>query len=293
MNLRISLFLIGAASCSASSVIAAPEKPTTPLVFVEKIKAAALHDQLTYPARLVSKTSAALLAETDGVVRKISAPLGSSVKREETVLTIANTDPIYQYAPMVVRSPVAGVVSSVDVTEGSRVAKGQRLASITDPAQVKILVEVAASDLFAITRGLAGELFVNSQSKPIDVAVIGMSPFVDPGTGTATVELSATDSKNKVALPPGLVGKVSFKVREHQGLQLPESAVVYRGRLPAVRVVESGKARYAPVVLGPSRQGFVEISQGVTEGAQVILRSSTFVAEGEEVKVQPAEGPKS
>ncbi len=290
MNLWFSLFLI---LTPWSGAFAAIEKPGPPLVFVEKMKSAALHDELTYPARLVSKTSAALLAETDGVVRKISAPLGRAVKREETVLTIANTDPIYEYAPMAVRSPVAGVVSSVEVTEGSRVAKGQRLASVTDPAQVKILVEVAAADLFAITRGLSGELSVNSQVKPINVTVIGMSPFVDPGTGTATVELSLVDTKSKVPLPPGLVGKVSFKVREHQGLQLPESAVVYRGRLPAVRVVESGKARYAPVTLGPSRQGLVEISQGVKEGAEVILRSSAFVAEGEEVKVQPAEGPKS
>lgn len=290
MSLRIVLL---AAALAALSAISAPEKNSAPLVFVEKVKAGPLHDELTYPARLVSKTSAALLAETDGVVRKISAPLGRAVKRDETVLTIANTDPIYQYAPMAVRSPVAGVVSAVDVTEGSRVAKGQRLASVTDPSQVKILIEVAAADLFAITRGLSGELTVNSQQKPVPLVVLGMSPFVDPGTGTATVELAAKEGKTQNVLPPGLIGKVSFKVREHQGLQVPESAIVYRGRLPALRVVEDGKARYLSVTLGASRQGNVEVATGLKEGANVILRSSTFVAEGEEVKVQPAEGPKS
>ena len=290
MSLRFSLLVMAVVPFS---IFAATEKISAPLVFVEKVKAASLHDELTYPARLVSRTSAALLAETDGVVRKISAPLGRAVKRDETVLTIANTDPIYQYAPMAVRSPVAGVVSAVDVTEGSRVTKGQRLASITDPSQVKILIEVAASDLFAITRGMSGELTVNSQQKPVDLVVLGMSPFVDPGTGTATVELAAKEGKTQNILPPGLIGKVSFKVREHKGLQVPESAIVYRGRLPALRVVEEGKARYVPVTLGSARQGNVEIATGLTEGAEVILRSSTFVAEGEEVKVQPAEGPKS
>ncbi len=279
----------------AGTAKAAPEKPTSPLVFTEKIKFLALHDQLTYPARLVSKTSAALLAETDGVVRRISAPLGRTVRRDETVLTISNTDPIYQYAPMTVRSPVAGVVSSVDVTEGSRVSKGQRLASVTDPTQVKIMIEVAAADLFAIRRDLAGELSVPSQEAPIPVAVLGMSPFVDPATGTATVELSAIAVKGQKKgpeLPPGLVGRVSFKVREHQGIQVPETAIVYRGRVPALRIVENGKARYALVTLGPSRRGFVEIEKGIVDGAEIIVRSSSFVAEGEVVKVQTSEEPR-
>ncbi len=276
--------------------LAAPEKPSAPTVFTEKVLATALHERLTYPARLVSKTSAALLAETDGVVKKVSAPLGRAVKRGDAVLTIANTDPIYQYAPMIVRSPVAGVVSAVEVTEGSRVSKGQRVALVTDPAQIKILIEVAAADLFAITHGSKGDLTVTSYDKTIPVTVLGVSPFVDSGTGTATVELAAAHADQNAALPPGLIGKVSFKVREHQGVEVPESAVVYRGREPALRVVEKGKAKYVLVRLGPSRQGKVEIAKGVPEGSEVIVRSSGFVGEGEEVKVQTlsAEGaPKS
>jgi len=183
---------------------------------------------------------------------------------------------------------VAGVVSAVEVTEGSRVAKGQRVALVTDPKQVKILIEVAAADLFAITHGSKGELVVSSHDKPVTVAVIGVSPFVDSGTGTATVELSV-DPGQKATLPPGLIGKVSFKVREHQGIEVPESAVVYRGREPAIRIVEQGKAKYVLVTLGPSRRGRVEIAKGVPEGVEVIIRSSGFVGEGEEVKVQAPE----
>ncbi len=285
---RISLWIM--ATCGLA--LSAPEKPSAPTVFTEKLKATALHERLTYPARLVSKTTAALLAETDGVIKRVSAPLGRAVKQGEAVLTISNTDPIYQYAPMVVRSPVAGVVSQVEVTEGSRVAKGQRLALVTDPKQVKILIEVAAADLFAITHGSKGELNVSSHPTPVPVTVLGVSPFVDSGTGTATIELSAEPGE-KATLPPGLIGKVSFKVREHQGVEVPESAIVYRGREPAVRLVENGKAKYVLVTLGPSRQGKVEVTKGVTEGSDVIVRSSGFVGEGEEVKVQAVEAPKS
>ncbi len=288
MNLRAVVVCLGLVGMAFGAI----EKPAAPTVFTEKVKAIALHERLTYPARLVSKTTAALLAETDGVVKKISSPLGRAVKRGEAVLTIANTDPIYQYAPMIVRSPVAGVVSAVEVTEGSRVAKGQRVALVTDPAQIKILIEVAAADLFAITHGSKGDLSVTSHDQQVPVEVIGVSPFVDSGTGTATVELSVA-AHEKVSLPPGLIGKVSFKVREHQGVEVPESAVVYRGREPALRVVEKGKAKYVMVTLGPSRQGKVEIAKGVAEGSEVIVRSSGFVSEGEEVKVQPVEGPKS
>lgn len=274
---------------------AAPvDKPQAPLVFVLQAKTDDLFDSLTYPARLVPLYTATLLSDADGIVKKISAPLGKSVKRNESIMVLGNIDPIYKFAPLVVRAPVAGVVSSVEVTEGSRVMKGQRLAVITDPSRVKISIEVAAGDLGAISSGLKGDLTIPGQDDDVEVKVLGISPFVDPATGTATVELAPTEPPDKNAplkLPPGLIGRVSFRVREHKGIQLPEEAIVYRGQSPAVRIVKEGKARYSPVTLGQTRRGQVEVVKGIEPGTEVVVRASTFIADGEAVNVQKAEGP--
>jgi hypothetical protein len=263
----------------------ANDEPARPVVFITAVKGHEIFDSLSYPARISSKINASVLADTDGAVEQIMAPLGKQVRRQESLLVIKNTDPIYDYAPNTVLSPVDGVVSSVEVTPGSRVVRGQRLATIIDPTQINIVIEVAASDLNAIHQGSAGELRLTGQERAFTVKVLGISPFVDPATGTATCELRVISAKGS-SLPPGLVGQVTFKVRQHRGLQIPENAIVYRNKEPFVRIVDEGKAKYQAVSIGKARQGMIEITKGLRNGSSVIIRSSQFVAEGEAVIIQ-------
>jgi HlyD family secretion protein len=181
-------------------------------------------------------------------------------------------------------------VTSIEVTVGSRVAQGAKLATVIDPSKLKILIEVAVSDMLAMKRGMEGELRLSGEEKGFPVKVVGLSPFADPATGTASAELALIDGKNTAPkLPPGMVGMVSFKAREHQGMEVPDSAIVYRGQDAFLRVVESGKAKFQSVVLGKSRGGSVEILKGLKSGQSVIVRASSYVGNGEAVKAQPIE----
>ena len=221
---------------------------------------------------------------------KIDTNLGRPVRNNQKLLTVRHTDPVYRYAPVIVRAPVTGVVSNLDVTIGSRVVKGQKLGVVTDPNAISIVLELAAADLSAVNPGLEGELLLVGQTTRLPVIVLGVSPFVDPGTGTATCELAMAKRKSDPAkLPPGLMGKVTFHVRERHGYEIPEYAVIYRGKDAFIKVVENDKAKLLPVVLGAMRRGAVEILSGLKEGVPVILRSSVFVAEGESVNVQAAD----
>lgn len=258
--------------------------PPAPVVIAKSIQATEVFDSLIYPARVVSKVNAALLAESDGVVQSISKPLGTSVVRGNTVLTLINPDPVYTFAPFEVHSPVSGVVSAIEVTKGSRVSRGQRLGTITDPRQVRAQIEVTVADLDAVQVGMKGELELSEHSKPVEMIVSGISPLIDPSTGTASAELHVVGT-DKLP-PPGVVGRIRFRARAHEGIQLPESAIFYRGEDPLVRVLIDGKVQFRPIKLGPSRRGKFEILDGVKSGETVVLRSNTFTADGEEVSVQ-------
>ncbi|MCM2277820.1 MAG: HlyD family efflux transporter periplasmic adaptor subunit [Oligoflexia bacterium] len=259
------------------------QKPQIPTVFIRPAAVTDLFEVLTYPARVSAKINATLLAETDGVVTRILAPLGQRVTRGQRILTITHTDPIYQYAPATITAPICGIVSAIEVTEGSQVAKGSRVAAVLDPSKVKIQAEVPAPDLAALKRGLTGEFRVGGREKPLPVRIHGLSPFVDPATGTATCEIELLSAE---ALAPGGLGQVSFKVNSRKGITLPDHAIGYQGSNPYVRIVEGGKAKRVSVVLGSKQQGLVEVLKGVPENAAVIERSSRFVADGDEVKVE-------
>lgn len=284
--------IAGLLFCSLARTAPSPTSQKTPLVFVESAKATPIRDVLSYPARLIPKIHATMLSDIDGVVQTILAPLGQRVVRGQKIMVLKSTDPVYDYAPFSLTAQVPGIISAIEVTEGSRVTKGQRLGQITDPSKLKITIEVSVGDFSAIRTGLTGDLFVTGVPEKVAVRVLGVSPVVDPGTGSATAELAVVEKTKATMLPPGAIGKVSFQVREHSGIQIPESALGYKGPEPFVRVVEAGKAKFVKVQLGESRQGLVEVVKGISEGQSLIVRSNTFVAEGESVEVQTME-PKS
>jgi multidrug efflux pump subunit AcrA (membrane-fusion protein) len=265
--------------------------PPPPMVTIQTAKMSDLFEKLSYPARVESKVNASIFSESEGVVTKILTPLGTSIHRNGKVVVIKHTDPVYQYAPVVLTSPVDGVVSQVAVTEGSAVTKGQLIASVTNPKLVRTIIEVAAGDLPLISKGLTGQLSLNNRENQVfDVRVIGVSPFVDPVTGSATCELEIIQGSKPISISPGVVGQVNLKVNFHKGFVLPDYAIVYKGNDTFVRVVENGAARKIPVTVGKKERGQVEIIKGLKSGDVVIERSSGFVGDGEKVQVQGKAG---
>jgi multidrug efflux pump subunit AcrA (membrane-fusion protein) len=278
------LFLYG-----LSSQAAIEKKPIVQVTDVSLIE---LSESLTYPARVEPRISASVTAETEGIVTKIIAPLGSSVHPRTALLVIRNTDPVYHYSPMVVTSPVTGIVSKVEVTEGSRVSRGDRLALVTDPKQLRVVVEVTAQDLSLVKPGQEAELNVPGQPTflAMKLRVRGVSPFVDPATGTAQCELELAPKQEKGALlpPPGVIARVQFKANIRKGFSISDNALIYRGKDPFVRVVENGKAKFVLVTIGRKQSGFVEIVKGLKSGDRVVERSSGFVADGDLVEIEKA-----
>lgn len=257
-----------------------------PVVFTAPAKYKTLFDEVSYPARFIPKIHATLTSDFDGVVSEIARPLGSHIGKDQVLLTLKHTDPVYHYSALRVLSPVDGVVSSIAVSKGTRVTKGQVLATVVDPNQAKLTVEVPAPELKAIHTGLVGSFTTTGSSEMRAVKISGVSPWVDPTSGTATIELDL----GKAKYDPGTLGKVTFKVDEHMGIEVPEYALIYRGDKASIRTVEKGKIRLVAVQLGKMRRGLVEIKEGLKEGATIVLRSSQFVGDGEEIATESAEG---
>lgn len=265
------------------SALAAPLPPIS--VFVGKASIQPIYNVLTFPARVESRVNAIVRSEAAGAVTRILKPLGSHVRRGETLAIIKHTDPVYEYAPMKVIASVSGVVSEVQVTVGSLVNSGDAIVTLTDPHQLRVVIEVAALDLAAVRAGLKGELIVPGLATPLVAEVQGVSPAIDPMLGTAGAELKVQNAKQIVA---GMVGRVQFKVNKRDGFLVPDFAIVYRGDDAFVRLVKDGKAVKVPVKLGERRQGQVEVLKGLSEGDVVVNRASRFVADGAAVQVETA-----
>jgi multidrug efflux pump subunit AcrA (membrane-fusion protein) len=289
--LKFAFFILSFSAGLISFTVGFPtEAIAAPTVVTRTMKKIELNDSLSYPARMESKVNASIYSDTEGVVTRISKHLGEKIRRGDALVTIRHTDPIYQYAPMIATSPVSGVVSQIRVTEGTRVPQGELLATVTDPAKIRIVIEVAALDLKSLSIGALGDFKISGRTEPLPVRIRGLSPSVDSATGTATAELEFTTPVTKdLAVTPGIVGQVNFKVNKRMGFLIPEHALTYKANETFVRVVQENKGKKVAVVIGQKQRGQVEILSGISEGDALIERASGFIADGEEVKVEKNE----
>lgn len=263
----------------------------TPVVFVEPAKTTELFESLTYPVRVSSTLQSPVLADFDGTIEKLSIRIGQRVKKGQALGVIRNTDPVYLYAPVALTSPISGQIASIEVTEGTRVTKGQKLITLIDAAKHLLSMEIPAADLSAMKTDLTGVMSFSGVDEPISVQIRGISPLVDPMSGTATVELSLVPGKDAAStqLPIGAIAKAQFKAQAHQGLEVPESALVFKGPQPQLRIVTNGTAHHISVEVGRPRRGMVEVLKGIKAGDLVVLRASSYVGDGDAVTVQNLE----
>ena len=291
--LTVVLLAFTALSVPAQLSFAASDPTPKAIVFVTPIKRGDLFDVLTYPSRAVPKVNTTVLSESESVVIKLWATLGSKIKRGQKLMTLKHTDPAFDYSPVVVTSPVNGVVSQIDVTEGTQVSKGQKLASVVDPSKIKFTVEIPAQDLGSLGTGSQAEFILagqdiagqdkEGQEKGVPVKITGISPSIDPATGTASCELEAMSLSG---ISPGTLGRVIFKTNNRKGISIPDHAIFFKGTDTFVRLLDKGKAKHVAVRLGKKQRGLVEVLTGIPDKSSLIERSSRFVADGEEVATQ-------
>jgi multidrug efflux pump subunit AcrA (membrane-fusion protein) len=279
---RTMLVLGWVTSFGAVSAAAVPKKAN---VLLLEAKAQVMADSLSYPGRVKSRVNAITTSEIEGQVVKIERPLGSKVKRGDVILVLQNTDPVYRYAPIRMRSPSAGYLTSLDVTLMTKVERGQKLFTITDPKDLLVEVEIPAHDLGSLRPGMRGEFKPDPLLPDVfSVEIEGLSPLVDVKSGTATAELRFLTKSE--TLRQGLLGQVALKTNERSSFIVPESAIIYRDDKPYVRILTGGKVQKKSIELGSRRGDSFEIKSGLQPGEQIVTRTSRFVSDGEEVEVQ-------
>ncbi|MBS1970707.1 MAG: efflux RND transporter periplasmic adaptor subunit [Bdellovibrionales bacterium] len=270
------LLLAGSVSWAATDTI--------PVVQIKKVELTENSESLSYPARVESRVSGAILAEVEGVVRDV-VTLGTHVKKGQVLFKIQQLDPVYQYAPAKIVAPVSGVVSQIEVTVGTQVTRGQRIATVVDPSQLRVTVEIPGSDLEKITHNAQVSFTTSLMEKAEDLSFEGISPLVNPTTGTATANLLFKNKNPR--LSAGSIGKIQVTLKNGSAIRVSEQAVVYKGAVPYVRIVDDKNiAKYKAVELGTRQAGLVEIKKGLTANDNLIERASQYVQDNKAVKIE-------
>jgi len=171
----------------------------------------------------------------------------------------------------VVRAPYDAIITRRYVQVGESVQSGppvpQPLIAIASLDDLRVNVQVPQSAVDMIRRHHAAVILPGNDGLRIAAAAVTVFPYADPDTHTFSVrvELSGTHT----GLYPGMTVKVAFATGTTRRLLVPAGALLQRGELQGVYVIDNDRVSLRQVRTGHAYGDEVEILAGLDDGERI------------------------
>jgi multidrug efflux pump subunit AcrA (membrane-fusion protein) len=281
----VALLSFSVCSCVRDGRLDKKEKHL-PLVKTQALEYRAKLERYIYPAVLESKNVVAVESVAEGKIVKFNLRVGQLVHEGAELLAIKSSDPSYSF-PFIVKAPMSGIISKIDVAPGDRVIPNEVLLTMIDTSKPRVEIYLTAAELGKIIPKQIGTLKIGDFSTEVRVASV--SPSLDRESGTALCELEFTQTfSGERSLAPGMVGQVIFEMNEKKALIISEESVFYRDRDPHVIQIKSDqRAQYVKISILNKLSGEVEVSStDLKPGISIVVKSSEFIIDGEQVELE-------
>jgi len=184
-----------------------------------------------------------------------------------------------------IRAPFDGVVTEKKADSGTLASPGMTIFTIEDVRSYRLEATVNESDLRYVRTGQQVWVAIDALDKAgLNGRVVQIVPAADPASRTFLV---------KIELPPdarlrsGLFGRVQFSRGERQALLIPRSAVIDRGQLEGIYVLDQNKfASLRYITLGKPSGAVVEVLAGLQDGEQFVAKPGEVDLNGKRIEVQ-------
>ena len=179
-------------------------------------------------------------------------------------------------------APFSGVVITRTVEPGNLATPGVPLLTIERDGLYRLEASVDESKLATVRAGQAVEVVLEADRK-LNARVSEIVPSVDAASRTYIVKL---DLPATPQLRTGMFGRAIFPLGMQKVVAVPLAALMERGQLQSVFVVEDGVAHTRLVTTGRRTGNAVEVLSGLTAGEKVVLPVPVGLQDGARVEVR-------
>jgi Cu(I)/Ag(I) efflux system membrane fusion protein len=181
----------------------------------------------------------------------------------------------------VIRAPINGAITALDVREGMTVMAGAPLATIRGLSPVWLIVSVPQGIAGQVKTG--GHVSARTPAYPgqeLDGRIESVLPSADPSSRAVEVRVALPNPAGR--LRPGMTASVDLTSSEPKETLLAPSEAVIRTGKRAVVITVLADGRFAPVEVGTGASfgDRTEILSGLAEG-QKIVASGQFLIDSE------------
>ncbi len=240
--------------------------------------------ELEYFGTIAGYKEAQVYPDMPGKLLEYTVREGDRVKKDQVIAKIERSIPGLEYKPLLVKSPIDGVVGLLYLKPGQMVAPQVPLAFISNTDSLDCIVEVSELDLMKIKVGQEAEVSLDS-IKTYKGKVYRISSAVNPMSRMGTVRVRILEDAPD--LKPGMLARVRIQIKTvESAVKVPLRAVVKEKDKTFVFVVENGVARKREVLTGITSRGWVEIKEGLEEGEVVVTLGAAGLVDGERVRIR-------
>ncbi len=171
----------------------------------------------------------------------------------------------------VVRAPYAGVIGSTDAQLGDMATQGKPLVTMFDPQELRVSATVPQATMAKLRPGAPVVVEMPALARTVVATRVTVVPLADARTHTARVRL---DVPAAAGLLPGQFARARFVTGSLRTLAVPASALINRGEVTAVYVIDrDGNPQLRQVrrgeALADGQEAMVEILAGLAPGEKV------------------------
>ncbi|WP_342427321.1 efflux RND transporter periplasmic adaptor subunit [Paenibacillus sp. FSL L8-0158] len=203
----------------------------------------------------------------------------ASVNQAKSSLDTARS----QLVDTVVKAPISGTISVVTGTQGQMVSAQSAVATIANTNPIIAKVNVSESELLKMQVGSSVTVGVDSLNKRIEAKVSAVNPVMDNDLKAYPVEISVPNGSGE--LKSGMVVTVYMKSEAPKNILVSQDAITEQAGKKYAYVVEGTVAKRVEVQTGQESAKQVEVTKGLTEGQNVVVKGVSLLTDGAKVNV--------
>ena len=182
-----------------------------------------------------------------------------------------------------IRAPFAGVVGLRQVDAGGYLQTGDAITTLDNLGYIEVDFQVPERYLARLDSGLPVQ--ARNEAFP-DQVFEGTITDLDSRVSTASRSLTRARLEKPGPDSSGAVSRVSVQLAERDALLVPEQSIITQGAQSYVfTVTGDNTAERHPVTLGGRRDGWVEITSGLTGQPDVVVNGHSRLGSGQAVQV--------
>ena len=189
-----------------------------------------------------------------------------------------------RYDDCAVTAPITGLVTDINVEVGQTVSPQIVGATVIDDSGEKVEIQVADTDIDQLKTGMPMNIGLQSVGKVCSGTVSEIAAVCDAKTGMYKVKIAVEDSE--AVSYTGLMADIRAAENEGAGsVYIPAKCIQSDENGDFVYVVSEGRAVKTAVTQGRKKNAYMEVTEGLTEGSEVVVQSSKELTDGVNVRV--------